>query len=290
VRPSADVWALGVTAHVLLTGRYPFPGGTPQARVAAAAEYAAGRSPLALSPALAAGWQDIVGDCLAPGHAARAGHGSAELLERIRRLRSGAAPPGGRRRRLVLAAAAAGAIVMATAAGVVAAGPFGHAAPSGDAGYRADLLRTDAGVPVAYRRLIVDAGTSCAEPGITPPLIAAMLKTESNFDPDLSDPAKDEYGIARWTPAVLRFHLPEGQRDQVPTPPFPPQTSIPAMSRFLCFLAPRLTQVPGDRGLLLAAAYRTSATKVVESGGPPASTRDYVARVGTFRRDYTPSN
>ena len=35
-------------------------------------------------------------------------------------------------------------------------------------------------------------------------LIAGILKMASDFDPDLSDPAADEFGIARWTAGQAR--------------------------------------------------------------------------------------
>ena len=187
------------------------------------------------------------------------------------------------------------AAVTTAVAAAAGAGPFDdadagspEAQAARDATYGADRLRTDSGIPVRYRRLIVDTGTSCAEPGITPALVAAMLKAESNFDPDLSDPQKDEYGIARWTPDVLRYYLPEGQRDADPVPPFPPEMSIPAVGRYLCHIAPRVADVPGDRGLLLAAGYRTSAARVVESRGTPPKYAGYVAEVAKYRAMYEP--
>ena len=61
--------------------------------------------------------------------------------------------------------------------------------------YGAAELRTDKGIPVKYRKLIVDSAHNCAQPEVTPALIAAMLKSESNFDPNLSDPVAGEYGI-----------------------------------------------------------------------------------------------
>jgi hypothetical protein len=66
--------------------------------------------------------------------------------------------------------------------------------------YHAVLLRTDAGIPAEYRGLIVQAGTACRADGVSPPLIAARLKVESDLHPNLRDPEKDESGIARWTP------------------------------------------------------------------------------------------
>ncbi|MCB5163270.1 serine/threonine-protein kinase [Streptomyces bambusae] len=66
VRPSLDVWALGVTAHQLLSGgRLPFPGATAAARAAALHEYSTGRAELRLSPELPDCWRAIIEDCLA---------------------------------------------------------------------------------------------------------------------------------------------------------------------------------------------------------------------------------
>ncbi|EYT84412.1 hypothetical protein CF54_01750 [Streptomyces sp. Tu 6176] len=118
-----------------------------------------------------------------------------------------------------------------------------------------------------------------------------MLKAESDFDPNLSDPAKDEYGIARWTPRVLRWWIrPDGRPEAtVPRPPFPARVSIPAMGRYLCFIAPNLAPgLPGDRRVLIAAAYRTSFRKVNDAGGVPPKYRDYCARVAHYLKEYTP--
>ncbi|MFG3280765.1 serine/threonine-protein kinase [Streptomyces sp. NPDC048111] len=84
VRPSADIWALGITLHELFaSGTSPFPGATPMARGAATQEYADGRAPLRLDAALPPFWRTLAADCLAPTHAARAGHTAQSLLARI---------------------------------------------------------------------------------------------------------------------------------------------------------------------------------------------------------------
>ncbi|MFD0249338.1 protein kinase [Streptomyces sp. NPDC127113] len=82
IRPSADVWAFGVLAHVVLTGGFPLPGGTSEARSDAAMRYARGREELRLSPALPAAWRGILQDCLAPTHGQRAVD-TAALLRRV---------------------------------------------------------------------------------------------------------------------------------------------------------------------------------------------------------------
>ncbi|WP_446047724.1 protein kinase domain-containing protein [Streptomyces olivaceus] len=81
-RPSADIWAFGVLAHVVLTGAFPLPGGTSEARCDAATRYARGGEELRLSPGLSAAWQGIVRDCLAPTHAERTTD-TAALLRRV---------------------------------------------------------------------------------------------------------------------------------------------------------------------------------------------------------------
>ncbi|MGI5335907.1 serine/threonine-protein kinase [Streptomyces sp. CA-181903] len=84
VRPSADIWALGIVIHqVFASGASPFPGATPVSRAAAAQEYADGRAPLRLDPAVPPFWRQLVTDCLAPAHAARAEHTAESLLDRI---------------------------------------------------------------------------------------------------------------------------------------------------------------------------------------------------------------
>ena len=168
--------------------------------------------------------------------------------------------------------------------------PVGRGSPEGSRPreYRPDLLRTGVGIPPQYRQLIVAAGTTCVANGLSPALVAAMLKVESNFDPNLSDPARDEYGIARWTPRVLQFYLPEIQRGSQPKPPFPPEVSIPAVGRYLCFLSANLTSVPGEPALLLAAAYRTSAATVANAGGIPAELRPYTDQVAQYLQLYRP--
>lgn len=81
VRPSADVWAFGVLAHVVLTGSHPLPGGTTEARSDAATRYARGVAELRLSPELPDAWREIVEACLSRTHAGRIG--TETLLRRV---------------------------------------------------------------------------------------------------------------------------------------------------------------------------------------------------------------
>ncbi|MBT2507174.1 protein kinase [Streptomyces sp. ISL-98] len=83
IRPTADIWAFGVLAHVVLTGSPPLPGGTPAARRDAAVRYARGADDLRLSAELPAEWRQIVTDCLARTHEERAGQDTASLLRRV---------------------------------------------------------------------------------------------------------------------------------------------------------------------------------------------------------------
>ncbi|PAZ12672.1 protein kinase [Streptomyces sp. SA15] len=311
IRPSADVWAFGVLAHLLLTDSFPLPGGTPTARRDAAAAYARGTDELRLSPELPDAWREIVRDCLARTHADRVS--TDVLLRRVEaaagtarspRLPRALLPRRRSRRTTVLATATATVAVAVLGYGIStwadSGGSDGKGSTTGTtkvtpATYGASELRTDKGVPVAYRRLIVDAAHDCVQPEVTPALIAALLKAESDFDPDLSDPTagkEGEYGIARWSPSILRWYIrADGvPAKETPEPPLTAAESIPAVGRYLCFMEPRLdpTGLSGDRRVLLAAAYRTSSTSVNDAGGVPPKYRDYAARVAHYLKEYTP--
>lgn len=299
-RPSADVWAFGVLAHLVLTDTFPLPGSSPPARRDAAVRYARGTDELRLSPGLPDAWRGIVRACLARTHPERI---SSEELRRQVEAAAGTGRsgrlwrmPARRGRRTVVALAAAATLTMSALGYGIStwADTGGRDARTRNVTsvpYGATELRTDRGIPSAYRLLIVETARDCDQGHVTPALIAAMLKVESNFDPDLADPAKDEYGIARWTPSVLRWWMREDGTpgESVPEPPFPPAESIPAMGRYLCWIAPRLDAgLPGDRRVLVAAAYRTSYGKVNDAGGIPPGYHDYAARVAHHLKEYTP--
>ncbi|WP_405743906.1 protein kinase [Streptomyces sp. NBC_01525] len=294
IRPTADIWAFGVLAHLLLTGVPPLPGGGPAARRDALLRYARGAEELRLSPQLPVEWREIVTDCLARDHTARAAHDAASLLRRVEKA-AGAGPsprlPRLRPRRVRPR------VWVAAATALAALGGGGLYAlrdvPPDPASYGADELRTDRGIPVAYRKPLVNAARSCENAEVTSALIAALLKTESNFDPDLSDPAKDEYGIARWTPSVLYYWLPPDRRpaggERAMKPPFPPEVSIPAVGRYLCDISRSLSRdVKGDRRLAMAAAYRTSVQKVNRAGGVLPKEKPYTDEIARHLKEYTP--
>ncbi|GAA3815301.1 hypothetical protein GCM10022403_056100 [Streptomyces coacervatus] len=308
IRPSADVWAFGVLAHLVLTDSFPLPGATPTTRRDAAVAYARGTDELRLSPELPDAWREIVRACLSRTHADRVD--TDVLLRRVEAAagttRSPRLPrlfpllPRRRRRSTVIASATAATVAIAalgygistwadTGGDTPAArssSPTAKSATDGSA-----ELRTDKGVPAVYRPMIVKAAHDCTQQDVTPALIAAMLKAESNFDPKLSDPGKDEYGIARWTPRLLRWWIrPDGQPvKSIPKPPLSVPDSITALGHYLCYIEPQLTPgLPGDKRVLIAAAYRTSYKRVNAVRGIPPEYRDYCKRLTQYLKEYTP--
>ncbi|MFE5971582.1 serine/threonine-protein kinase [Streptomyces sp. NPDC056460] len=97
IRPTADIWALGIVVHeVFSSGGSPFSGATPVARGAAVQEYGEGRAPLRMDHAVPPFWRELAADCLAPTHEARAPHTAESLLARIAGRQE--TPAGGRQR------------------------------------------------------------------------------------------------------------------------------------------------------------------------------------------------
>ncbi|WP_433469005.1 protein kinase domain-containing protein [Spirillospora sp. CA-128828] len=281
----ADIYGLGALTYHLLTGE---PPATPA------------RSPGETWPAIPPAVNTVVLRALEPDRERRWAS-AAEFGEALARAAAdiGTDPlpeprperaevsRARRRRRIVIAVAGAMAVTVAAA---VLWGFIGRGGGDSAAGERdARWLRPGSDIPARYRDLIVQAGTWCRLHGLSPALIAAMLKAESGFDPRLSDPAKDEYGIARWTPHVLVFWQPGGLDNPEPRPAqITPELSIPAMGRFLCFWGKDLKDVPGDPALNLAAAYRSSAKTVVKAGGVPARFKPYTENVRRYMDDYRP--
>ncbi|WP_053175479.1 serine/threonine-protein kinase [Nonomuraea sp. SBT364] len=209
----------------------------------------------------------------------------AELIE------AGSARPEGRpadRMRAVAVAGAALALAVAVAAAVLALrSPGGGTPEGGTTDTAAAGLRTDAGIPPQYRKLIIEAGNWCNDvEGLSPALIAAILKVQSDFDPDLNDPEADEYGIARWTPRVLQHWQPDGLEKPIPSPPLSPELSVPAMGRFFCALGPQVADVPVDPAAKLSALFVTSVDAVRRDRGVPTKWKKHVEEVLRYRDQY----
>jgi hypothetical protein len=61
------------------------------------------------------------------------------------------------------------------------------------------------------------------------------------------------------------------------------------MGRYLCWIAPRLDpKLPGDRRVLVSAAYRTSYKVVNKAAGVPPKVEPYAGRVAHYLKEYTP--
>ncbi|MFJ2577205.1 transglycosylase SLT domain-containing protein [Kitasatospora aureofaciens] len=148
-------------------------------------------------------------------------------------------------------------------------------------------LRADAAVPEQFRGVIEMAARRCTEAEVTPSLLAAILKVESDFDPNLRDPKADEYGIARWTPAVFNAWAVDGDNDGVKDY-MSPADAIATMGLYTCWLDQRIKQsgLHSNLPALIAAGYRTSDKAVIQAGGPPPDTQAYIAEVLRYLKEF----
>ncbi|MFB8242319.1 serine/threonine-protein kinase [Kitasatospora purpeofusca] len=163
IRPTADIWAFGVLAHLALTGSLPWAGGTPSVRRDAVVRYARGREELRLSADLPAAWREVIADCLAPTHEARAVHTAESLLLRLRRMLApepARAAGTARRRSLVIAGAAAAAALAAVGAVLSAIPPGGSGRASGPP----PAASTNPAAPAGYDRCLPGSVCFFTEP------------------------------------------------------------------------------------------------------------------------------
>lgn len=297
VRPTADIWAFGVLAHQVLTGGlHPFPGATARARSLAAQTYARGTGPLRLDAGLDEDMRRLIADCLAPDHAARLPHTAADVAARLEAVTGG---PHRRRRRLIPAVAAG--LVVLTTATVAGAALLGGGGGSQDDGRDHDTpaatgvhsppageIPENSDVPEALRPVIARAAQRCTDEEITPALLAALIKAESNFDAKASRPETGEYGIAMWTPSVFRAWAVDGDGDGDKDYMSPPD-AISTMSLYVCWLDQRFKKAglpKKDLPALVAAGYRTSDRTVIEERGVPERVRPHVDKVMRYLAAY----
>ncbi len=132
--------------------------------------------------------------------------------------------------------------------------------------------------PLEYEREIRAAS---AEFGVEPTLVAAVIRTESRFDPEVVSP-RGAYGLMQLLPRTARF---VSERTGISGDFRDPETNIWIGTRYLSYLQDRYD---GDERLVLA-AYNSGEGRVdawISDGDfdaardiPFAETRDYVDNV-----------
>ncbi|UPK75306.1 protein kinase [Nocardioidaceae bacterium SCSIO 66511] len=303
-RPSRDIWAFGVLAHRLLSGgRHPFPGCDPRTRATAVRQFAATGDGMQIHPSLAPAWRTLIANCLNPDPAAR-GALAGTLAKRIHDLASkpieadAAArdlPTRLRSLRMHISVGVAAAVVAALAAAGASAlvysqddspenasqttreNPSGQPGTVDAASVSSGEIADYAEVPTKYRAMITNSAHRCSDPAVTPAFVAAVVATESGFNPDKRSPSTGEFGIAMWTPSI--FDAWADTENHPNRSVFDPRDSINALTDYLCWVGGRLKKVPANDPVYRAVAFRTSDKTVNEFGGVPPEYREYASEV-----------
>jgi cell wall-associated NlpC family hydrolase len=153
---------------------------------------------------------------------------------------------------------------------------------SGLGGSGTGTMELQAGaVPSEYVPWVEEAGSECGE--ITPPVIAAQVQAESDWDPDAVSPA-GAVGIAQFLPStfITWGRNDDGTGDVTPDNP---RDEIMAQGRYDCYLASLMTsleakgKVTGSILSLTLAAYNAGPANVEAAGGPPSYTASYYQEI-----------
>ncbi len=126
------------------------------------------------------------------------------------------------------------------------------------------------GVGLRYRREIREAAVGN---GLSPSLLAAVVRAESNFNPHAVS-SKGALGLGQLMPSTAR--------EVGVTEPFDPVQNLKGSARYLASQLDRFADV----GAALAAYHAGPKRAARGRHSWPSSTRTYVARVLEFERDY----
>jgi cell wall-associated NlpC family hydrolase len=155
-------------------------------------------------------------------------------------------------------------------------------APSSTASSGTGLTLNTAAVPdQAYVPWLDQAGALCQ--AVSPPLLAAQIDQESQWNPDAVSPAGAE-GISQFMPGTWPSYD-EPPAVAGPDTPFVPADAIMAQGRYDCALASAVEPIATPTGdsitSLLLAAYNAGLNAVETAGGIPAipQTQAYVAAI-----------
>ncbi|MFM9369048.1 NlpC/P60 family protein [Streptomyces sp. Da 82-17] len=132
-------------------------------------------------------------------------------------------------------------------------------------------------VPAQYERIINAWGNECD--AISPRILAAQIKQESNFNPKAVSPAGAK-GIAQFMPGTWEGSGIDGNKDGT-RDVWDPEDAIPSAARYMCKLSKKLEGVSGDKTRLALAGYNSGEGAVKKYRGiPPYSeTEKYVATI-----------
>lgn len=148
-----------------------------------------------------------------------------------------------------------------------------------------------ANVPGEYQGVVLKAGSICPE--ITPPLIAAQIEAESNWNPKAGSHAGAQ-GITQFMPRTWASAGKDGDGDGK-ADILNPQDAIYSQGVYMCSLASEVKKrissgkLKGDVAQLALAAYNAGMGAVDAAGGIPQNneTQNYVPKIMGLMAKYT---